>query len=209
MYKQLNSNNGQTMPYLVEITETHVRTVVIYAHSPIDSEISAESLCRNGNLVVSNGNDPIERHCECQGIPAQKDLHCYACFDADGTSHCSNATSEDPWSRAIRLISNFYWDSYRERITKDAFANLSAVPIAATDYEDNVDEPLQVQVYADLLNFAIVTFINGIQVSKSQSSSLEAFCNEHLEFLVFDDLVYIEDKEHDAYRAAKAERKGS
>lgn len=39
MCKQLNSNSGQMMHYLVEITETHVRTVVIYAQSPIFDDL--------------------------------------------------------------------------------------------------------------------------------------------------------------------------
>ena len=96
--------------------------------------------------------------------------------------------TESPTDRAKKLITEY---SQREFHHDPDFSDLSKVNLAFTETEDGKHS---IQVDADLENFAIVQYLDGIQVADRTYESIEKLITNELESLSFDDLVFLYDE---------------
>lgn len=93
-------------------------------------------------------------------------------------------------NRAKELINEFCRTEYAGEGSD--FSNLSEVNLAYTETEDGLHE---IQSYADLEQFNIVTKVDGQVVRIEQYESLQALIDNALEALEFGDLVYVSEEE--------------
>lgn len=89
------------------------------------------------------------------------------------------------FDRAVNLINDFCVAEYNSEAD---FNDLSHVNLAYTTDEDTEAE---IQVYADLQNFRIVTQYAGLDAAVMQFASLEDMVEHGLEDMSFDDLVHL------------------
>ena len=92
--------------------------------------------------------------------------------------------------RAKDLINEFCRTEYAGEGAD--FSNLSEVNLAYTETEDGLHE---IQSYANLEDFRIVTMVDGQVVRIEQHESLQALVDNALEALEFGDLVYVSEEE--------------
>ncbi|MCQ2419939.1 MAG: YodL domain-containing protein [Clostridia bacterium] len=103
--------------------------------------------------------------------------------------------SDKLFDRAVNLINDFCVAEY----SKEAdFSDLSHVDIAHTTDEDTDAE---IQAYADLQNFRIVTQYAGVDAGIVQYDSLEDMVEHGLEDMSFEDLVYLTDEQRTYFQA--------
>ena len=93
------------------------------------------------------------------------------------------------FDRAVNLINDFCVAEYNSEAD---FNDLSHVNLAYTTDEDTEAE---IQAYADLQNFRIVTQYAGVDAVIVQYDSLEDMVEHGLEDMSFDDLVYLTDEQ--------------
>lgn len=103
-------------------------------------------------------------------------------------SHGYETLFENTMHKATRYINEF---CLREYQSEADFTNEERVSIAFTEHEDS---GLPIQVYADLYNWKIVKEYGGKTVNEQQFDSLEEM-TDYLEFLDFNELVYLENEE--------------
>ncbi len=131
-------------PFVVEIEERYHRMVVIYAENPDEAFETAEELCNKDNIKFS-AQHFAGRDCSVIGEANDADLRGYEHFNNTGASDEAPEESEEGLLRKAReVISAFIRKKYDD--TAD-FSNESAIPVAATEYEDR---DLQIQVFVDL-----------------------------------------------------------
>ncbi len=102
--------------------------------------------------------------------------------------------SPDRAEKALLDKAKGYIDDYFEKSfesTATSFDNLFRVPIAYTTIGDN--EEHEINVYADLVNFDLISEIDGIEVERLHYDSLHEFIDSQLKNLDFDSLVYMTD----------------
>ncbi len=92
-------------------------------------------------------------------------------------------------SEAEKCINDFCEKEFNS--PADSFDNLFKVPLAHTTIGD--DEKHEISVYADLVNFDLVSEIDGIEVERSHYDSLREFIDAELKNLDFDNLIYMPD----------------
>ena len=92
--------------------------------------------------------------------------------------------------RAKELINEFCRKEYAGEGAD--FSNLSEVNLAYTETEDGLHE---IQSYANLEDFRIVTMVDGQVVRTEQYESLQDLVDNALEALEFGDLVYVSEEE--------------
>lgn len=73
------SRESNLKPYVVTVTETFQRTVVIYAQDNYHAEELAEELCNNDDINL-DGNDFITRRTSADGIATEHDLSAHKIF---------------------------------------------------------------------------------------------------------------------------------
>ncbi len=72
------------------------------------------------------------------------------------------------------------------------YGDLSDIGLAFTETEDGKHK---IEVSADLVNFAINTFVDGKLFKQHKADSLDVLIHTQLESLAFDDLVYLDEEE--------------
>ena len=92
--------------------------------------------------------------------------------------------------RAKELINEFCRTEYAGEGAD--FSDMSEVNLAYTETEDGLHE---IQSYANLEDFRIVTMVDGQVVRIEQHESLQALVDNALEALEFSDLVYVSEEE--------------
>ena len=88
---------------------------------------------------------------------------------------------------AIALIEEFTWDEYNQA---PDLSDLSHIGLAYTDLDTN-GKHYEVQVYADLINFRIVTEYTGddTRTEIEQYNGIDGLIEYELKYLYFDTLV--------------------
>lgn len=93
-------------------------------------------------------------------------------------------------AKAKRLISKFCNDEYGYRAD---FSDLTNIDIAYTSVSNSLDEYYDVQVTVDLINYRLITKVDGVVRQSDEYANLETFIDDCLEYLSFDDLVSVAD----------------
>ena len=96
-----------------------------------------------------------------------------------------------PLEKAKQLINDYRREEFGYEDNAD-FSDLSNVSLAHTETEDGNHT---IDVSADLENFRIVQYLDGVQVADRTYDSLEKLISNELESLSFDDLVFLYDEE--------------
>ena len=126
--------------------------------------------------------------------------------DAKATLACWKAMQKDPeyldaagleLKRAKMLIRDFYREEYG---TEPDFSRLSRISLAHTILDDGAVHELS--AYADLLDPALVTEIDGVFAEKLVYADLDALISAQLKWLDFDALTQETGKMRTAYLAA-------
>ena len=104
---------------------------------------------------------------------------------APGKAQIDNALD-----RAKQLINEYRHEEFGYEDSAD-FSDLSNVSLAHTETEDGKHT---IDVNADLENFRIVQYFDGVQVADRTYDTLEKLISNELESLSFDDLVFLYDE---------------
>lgn len=109
-------------------------------------------------------------------------------------TYCTDLPGAD-LVEAKQVINEFVRENYHDEAAN--FSDLNKVPIAWTEYEE---EGYSVNVYADLVDFAIVTYVTPwggepVWVSSSTHDSLRDLIDNELTFLDADNYVCITEQE--------------
>ena len=93
---------------------------------------------------------------------------------------------------AKNLIEQFCYDEYDHGAE---FTNLSKISLAYTDYfDEDVRKEYDVQVFIDLNNYKITTYLDNDEIEVNQYDSLDELIASELEHLDFDSLVSVPDE---------------
>lgn len=176
------------MQYKVTIEETFTRTVIVEADTPYDAVEAAEELCNNSTIDLG-AHDFSSRNCRCEGV-------------ADGNTEAFEKYTDPELAKledqAKEAINSFCLREYQEAAT---FEDLTKIPILWTDYEDELSElTYKVEVFANLKERSISTYVNEVLVSCVQEKTLADFVDT-LDFLDFDAYAEISDEEWKVYWA--------
>ena len=99
---------------------------------------------------------------------------------------------EERLEYAKNLIEQFCYDEYAHGAE---FDNLSNISIAYTDYfDEDVRKEYDVQVFVDLNNYKISTYLDNDEIEVNQYDSLDELIASELEHLDFDSLVSVPDE---------------
>lgn len=173
--------------FLVEVTETLVRKVIIEADTRYDAVEAAETLCNNG-VIDLDGKDFSSRNCQCIGTANDEDMGIEIHQDPE------IARLEAEAKEAIEV---FCQNEYQEDVD---FSDLTKIPLLYTDDEKEGFE-YKVEVFANLPERSISTYVSGILVSCVKQKTLADFVDT-LQFLDFDAYAEISDEEWEAYWAS-------
>lgn len=166
--------------FLVEVTETLVRKVIIEADTRYDAVEAAETLCNNG-VIDLDGKDFSSRNCQCIGTANDEDIGIEAHLDPE------IARLEAEAKEAIEV---FCQNEYHE----DAdFSDLTKISLLYTEDEKEGFE-YKVEVFANLPMRSISTYVNGVLVSCVKEKTLADFVDT-LQFLDFDAYAEISEEE--------------
>ncbi len=94
--------------------------------------------------------------------------------------------------KALQLINEFFVREFGEGSEVDRFEDLAKIPIAYTTTEDELTE---IQVFGDLVNFRLDTYLGETMVRREQYSSLQEMVDDVLPHMEFDELTAISDEE--------------
>lgn len=173
--------------FIVEVTETLVRKVIIEADTRYDAVEAAETLCNNG-VIDLDGKDFSSRNCQCIGTANDEDMGIEIHQDPE------IARLEAEAKEAIEV---FCQNEYQEDVD---FSDLTKIPLLYTDDEKEGFE-YKVEVFANLPERSISTYVSGILVSSVKQKTLADFVDT-LQFLDFDAYAEISDEEWEAYWAS-------
>lgn len=168
------------MQYKIMIEEILARTVIIEADTPSDAVEAAEEMCNTGTIDL-NASDFSSRSCQCVG-PVK-------------TVSSGETVFVDPElirleSEAKEAIKSFCQAEYQE----DAdFSDLTKIPLLYTDDEKEGFE-YKVEVFTNLPERSISTYVNGVLVSCVKEKTLADFVDT-LQFLDFDAYAEISEEE--------------
>lgn len=103
--------------------------------------------------------------------------------------------------QAKELINLYYEMEFEDKKEVD-FSDLSNIEIACTDFfDEETGKEYVVQVAVDLINFSLITYIDGNSIIEKNYESLDALITSELEWLNFEALVSLPeeiiDKIHD------------
>lgn len=186
----MNTNKENLTPFVVEVYEERRVKVVVYG-TDFDDALNIAHLLRDDEIIRLD-DGPSRQHFMLQGQATEEDMQ--ACsgliFDRNGEVHIPTET--DYLERAKSLIHLFCLHADKG---DETFSDLENVGLAYTDLEESEHGSYKVTVTADLIHLKIRTCINDILVSTIACGSLKELCDEHLDYLDFDDLVYITDEE--------------
>ena len=105
---------------------------------------------------------------------------------------------EERLEYAKNLIEQFCYDEYEHGAE---FDNLSNISIAYTDYfDEEVRKEYDVQVFVDLNNYKISTYLDNDEIEVNQYDSLDKLIASELEHLDFDSLVSVSDEAVERWR---------
>lgn len=108
-------------------------------------------------------------------------------------------TSEKTMEDAIEIVSEFLENEYGS--VDDDFDDLTNISLAYTDFldeETNVEHPVQVTL--NLKEFSISTYVDDLLIDKKQYESLDDIYETELQYLSFNDLVYLSDEDIEKVR---------
>ena len=166
--------------FIVEVAETLVRKVIIEADTRYDAIEAAENLCNDG-VIDLDGKDFSSRNCQCIGIANDEDM----AMEIHRDPELARLESE-----AKEAIKSFCQAEYQE----DAdFSDLTKIPLLYTDDEKEGFE-YKVEVFANLPERSISTYVNGVLVSCVKQKTLADFVDT-LAFLDFDAYAEISEEE--------------
>ena len=94
--------------------------------------------------------------------------------------------------KAKELISDFYYTEFEDDDGVADDCDLEHVSIAYTTIYDNEDEEHEIQVEADLVNFAMNQYIDNKLFDSYKYDSLEDLVELELRDLIFDTLVEVD-----------------
>lgn len=189
-------NINKKTAYVVNITEVVHHRVVILGDRSINAEITANTLYNKGLLDLKTGGTTISAHFGRGLIASHEDIQRLDIYDDNG--FVSGCKDEDYLEKAKAEIA-FYLSTHLKEENPD-FSNLGNIGVANTDYEESDYGPYTVQVYVDLLNLAVRTYVNDILVSTIAFPGIKEMYRDFLLYLDFDDLVYITDEEWQQYK---------
>lgn len=168
------------MQYKIVIEETLTRTVIVEADTPSDAVEAAEEMCNAGTIDL-DASDFSGRSCQCVG-PVK-------------TVSSEETIFVDPEltrleTEAKEAIKSFCLAEYHE----DAdFSDLTKIPLLYTDDEREGFE-YKVEVFTNLPERSISTYVNGVLVSCVKEKTLADFVDT-LQFLDFDAYAEISEEE--------------
>ena len=114
---------------------------------------------------------------------------------------------EDKYSckqrEAVDLINSYFRKTFADDsscidLDKIDVSELANISLAYTKY-DYSNAEYEIQISADLLNYSILTSINGFTVTTDRYESLSDLIKNELEWLDFDSLVAVEDEVMERY----------
>lgn len=188
-------------PYVMELDVHCKKRIVVYAEDMADAKAKAEVLVINADAVAISVNDADSLRLECQGEAQPEDFRKYQLYSEYGELYMPlDNTDERLLEKAKQLIVDFAKREYGDALDPLDLENIEEIPVAYTDYEE---EELSVEVFVDLKNFKVNTYLGGYLVSSRGScDNIEDFIQE-LDFMLdFDDLTFITPEEDEAYRSA-------
>lgn len=154
--------------------------------------ISVYDMCRSGkDYPIELWNEKITDHINylllLKAIVEEDYWH--ETLGNEGKKHCNKTIAEFQneyeLDVAISLINKYYSGEFndKEPLTKDK-CDLKNIGLAYTEYNKHT-----IQVYVDLVNFALTTFIDNKVYEEINYPSLRRLIDEQLKFLDFDSLV--------------------
>ena len=166
--------------FIVEVTETLVRKVIIEAETRYDAVEAAENLCNDGAIDL-DGKDFSSRNCACISVATGESLGLEVYQDPE----LARLETE-----AKDAIKSFCQAAYQE----DAdFSDLTKIPLLYTDDEKEGFE-YKVEVFTNLPERSISTYVNDVLVSCVKEKTLADFVDT-LQFLDFDAYAEISEEE--------------
>lgn len=171
--------------FIVEVTETLVRKVIIEAETRYDAVEAAENLCNDGAIDL-DGKDFSSRNCACIGVATGESLGLEAYQDPELAR--LEAEAKD-------AIKSFCQNEYHE----DAdFSDLTKIPILHTAYDEEDSFQYKVDVFVNLPGRSISTYVNDVLVSCNKQKTMADFVDT-LQFLDFDAYAEICEEEWAEY----------
>ena len=96
-------------------------------------------------------------------------------------------------NKALKLINAYEIEEFNHEAD---FEDLSNIELAYTEWlDEDTNKEYSIQIFADLNNYSISTFIDSNRLKTVEYDSLEEFIENELSFLDFDSLVYISDED--------------
>lgn len=107
--------------------------------------------------------------------------------------------SEKTMEDAIEIVSEFLENEYGS--VDDDFDDLTNISLAYTDFlDEETNEEHPVQVTLNLKEFSISTYVDDLLIDKKQYESLDDIYETELQYLSFDELVYLSDEDMEKVR---------